>query len=437
MSAQLNYIIEANTGLLLFLAVYKLLLNRETNFGLQRVLLLLGIFASVSFPLIHLQNNQDTSSLSIASIVPSYWLDDVVVGGEAAQGAPGAAFGFLDCVSLIYMVGVAIGGFGVLLQLLRLTCIIHKAKSYRLQDLRIAESGEHKATFSFFHFIFIGKANLLSVNEKQQIIRHESVHARQWHSFDILVLSLLKIFFWFNPLINLYRKTLVQLHEFEADAFAVKNCDVNKYCSLLAKVALQSTDVNLASYFNNTLTIKRIAMIRSIKNKTSLWKIALCMLMIPLSFLLLSCQDQFRNEGEGSDQVSVVDEAATPEGGMQAFYNLMRKNIRYPSEARADHISGNVAVQFVVNEDGSLSDFEILQSPDQILGDEALRILRLSRKWNPAKKSGAAVKHTMVLPIVFELDYPGSERKKEQEKVNIPKNASALSEIVVVGYSIK
>jgi TonB family protein len=293
MTATLNYIIEANLGLLLVLAFYLLFLGNETAFKLLRIFLLTGIFASLIFPLIHIENNQEASPLSIGQVIPSYWLPEVVIGGASAEAVTSeASFNFWKYTSLIYSVGLGVFCLLVLFQLVELFRIIHRSTTYRLQKLRIAESSEDKPTFSFFHFIFIGKADQLSPGEKEQIIRHESVHAQQWHSFDILLVNVLKILFWFNPFIGTYKKIFIPLHEFEADARAVENSDVNKYCSLLAKVALQSADFTLANHFNNSLTVKRIEMMRTIKSNIKRWKLVAVIAMVPLVFFFVACQDQ-------------------------------------------------------------------------------------------------------------------------------------------------
>ncbi|MEX1238784.1 MAG: M56 family metallopeptidase [Cyclobacteriaceae bacterium] len=326
MTATLNYIIEANLGLLLVLAFYLLFLRKETGFKLLRTFLLTGIFASLIFPLIHIENNQEASPLSIGQVIPSYWLPEVVVGGESAEAVNSeASFNFWKYTSLIYSVGLGVFCLLVLFQLVELFRIIHRSTTYPLQKLRIAESSEDKPTFSFFHFIFIGKADQLSPGEKEQIIRHESVHARQWHSFDILLVNVLKVLFWFNPFIGTYKKIFIHLHEFEADARAVENSDVNKYCSLLAKVALQSADFSLANHFNNSLTVKRIEMMRTIKSNIKRWKLVAVIAMVPLVFFFVACQDQV-----GDDIMEIARNSThaliIPEDVQNRFEDLKKEN---------------------------------------------------------------------------------------------------------------
>lgn len=225
----LNYFIEASVGLMLVLACYFMFLRRETNFRFLRWFLLSGIFAALLFPLLHIEPGQQSSTLSIGHVIPSYWLPEVVIGGEATSKAQESSFQFWKYTTMVYLGGLIAVCLVVLFQLNQLMRIIRQSKTYRVHKLRIAESTADKPIFSFFHFIFIGKADKLSQDEKQQIIRHESVHAQQWHSFDILLVNALRIIFWFNPFISTYKKIFIQLHEFEADARAVEHSDINRY----------------------------------------------------------------------------------------------------------------------------------------------------------------------------------------------------------------
>jgi TonB family protein len=296
MNAYLNYILEANIGLIVILVCYQLLLSKETRFQLMRALLLMGIFASLAFPLIHINTSEEPSPLSIGTVIPSYWLPEVVVGDEIAEAPASGAREFWTYASTAYWIGIGVVAIVVLIQLLQLMRIIRGSQTYRLRRLRIAESAEDRSTFSFFNFIFIGNAPQLSCAEKQQIIRHESVHARQWHSFDVLLMNVLSVIFWFNPFLRFYKKIFIQLHEFEADARTVENSDVDKYCSLLARVALKSADLTLANYFHNSLTVKRIEMMRTIKTQMKRWKFVALAAVLPSMFFFVACQDQVEGE---------------------------------------------------------------------------------------------------------------------------------------------
>jgi TonB family protein len=294
MNAYLNYFIESNIGLILFLLAYTLLLRNETDFKSKRVFLITGILTSLTFPLLHIHYN-GTVIPSLSQVIPSYLLPEVIItaNGEkvATYPAENIQSGWFY-LQLLYIAGLTFFLIRFFIQVISLLRTITNSNVNRVGKFKIVEFPEDKPTFSFFNFIIVGQAGLLSAEEKQKIIMHETVHANQLHSFDILLLNVLGIFFWFNPLLKTYKKIFIQLHEFEADARAVENRDVNEYCSLLAKVALQSADFNLANHFNNSLTLKRIEMMKTIKRKIRPWKMLVVAGVIPLAFFIIACQDQ-------------------------------------------------------------------------------------------------------------------------------------------------
>lgn len=297
MNSFLNYMIEANGALALFGLLYFQLTRGETDFRLKRFLLLGGIISSVIFPLIHITSSESPLP-TLSNVIPMVWLPEFQFGGADTQTlATAGTYGKVwTVISAIYITGVCVLFVLFVIQLVRLLILIGNHRLEVHKGVRIAEGTTPHSSFSFFRFIYIGNATSLSPADKERIIAHELVHATQLHSFDILLINILGILFWFNPVLRIYHKTFVQLHEFEADARSVKNHEVNEYCNLLARVALMSADISMANYFNNSLTVKRIEMIRKIKFKLKRWKIAaLCALVLGI-FFVSACQDQVMNE---------------------------------------------------------------------------------------------------------------------------------------------
>ena len=93
----------------------------------------------------------------------------------------------------------------------------------------------------------------------------------------------------------------------------------------------------------------------------------------------------------------------------KAPYNLMKylsDNIRYPDSARKNNITGRVVMQFVVAEDGSITDCHVLHGIGGGCDEEALRVIRNMPRWNPGMHDGRAVRVKFTQPIAFSLaDY--------------------------------
>lgn len=99
-----------------------------------------------------------------------------------------------------------------------------------------------------------------------------------------------------------------------------------------------------------------------------------------------------------------VEEMPSFQGGdIQTFRNWVMGKIRYPSIAQENHISGRVIVQFVIERDGVLTNIRVLQTPDQSLSDEAVRVLKLSPKWKPGRQRNQTVRVMYNLPVDFRI----------------------------------
>jgi periplasmic protein TonB len=109
-------------------------------------------------------------------------------------------------------------------------------------------------------------------------------------------------------------------------------------------------------------------------------------------------------EEEVADEIfTVVEDQPTPKGGMQAFYEYVSKNMKYPAQARRMGVEGRVFVQFVVDKDGTITDVKAVKGIGAGCDEEAVRVLQNAPKWNPGKQRGRSVRVRMVLPITFQL----------------------------------
>ena len=99
-----------------------------------------------------------------------------------------------------------------------------------------------------------------------------------------------------------------------------------------------------------------------------------------------------------------VEEMPSFQGGdLQTFRNWVQGKVRYPQIAQENNISGRVFLMFVVERDGTLTNIQVLQTPDSSLSDEAIRVLKTSPKWKPGKQRNQTVRVKYTLPIDFRI----------------------------------
>ncbi|HAS43590.1 MAG TPA: hypothetical protein DCS93_24130 [Microscillaceae bacterium] len=98
------------------------------------------------------------------------------------------------------------------------------------------------------------------------------------------------------------------------------------------------------------------------------------------------------------------DENATPKNGEKAFYKYINKNLKYPDSAHQTGINDTVIVQCVVEKDGTLSDFRVEKGINKEYNEEAIRVLKSSPRWNPAKQLKKPIRYLASIAIFFKLE---------------------------------
>ena len=106
---------------------------------------------------------------------------------------------------------------------------------------------------------------------------------------------------------------------------------------------------------------------------------------------------------EDAPFVSVEEMPKFQGGDFSQFSKWVQKNCQYPVMAQETGIQGSVLLQLVVEKDGRVSVVEVLNSPDKLLTDEALRVIKKSPKFTPGKQRGVPVRVQFVLPVRFKL----------------------------------
>jgi TonB family protein len=92
-----------------------------------------------------------------------------------------------------------------------------------------------------------------------------------------------------------------------------------------------------------------------------------------------------------------------PENGTMSYRNYLKKNLKYPEEARKHNIQGNVRVEFTVMPDGKLAGFMIKRGLGYGCDEEALRLVQEGPAWKPALANGKKVEKRITVFVPFKL----------------------------------
>lgn len=102
-----------------------------------------------------------------------------------------------------------------------------------------------------------------------------------------------------------------------------------------------------------------------------------------------------------------VEQMPEPEGGIQAFYSWLGKNIKYPQAAKEMGLECNVFVKFVVEKDGSISGVQLQEGTEELCNEAfnqaAIDGIKRAPKWKPGRQAGATVRVYYRMPVFFKL----------------------------------
>lgn len=122
-----------------------------------------------------------------------------------------------------------------------------------------------------------------------------------------------------------------------------------------------------------------------------------------LKYIVNMIFDETDESGDDDEVYGAVDVMPEYFGGVNAMFDFIQKNVKYPESAKKKGIEGRVFVQFVVEKDGSLSSFQVLRGVNDELNDEAIRVLKMMPKWKPGMKDGKPVRVQYTMPFKFQL----------------------------------
>jgi TonB family protein len=114
-----------------------------------------------------------------------------------------------------------------------------------------------------------------------------------------------------------------------------------------------------------------------------------------------------------SEAFTIVEEMPQFPGGIEALKKYVASTLQYPAIALENGITGQVYVNFIVAQDGSITDAKIARRVDPSLDKEALRIVNNMPKWKPGSQAGKNVKVSYSMPIKFNIPEDYHPKSKE------------------------
>lgn len=254
---------------------------------------------------------------------------------------------------------------------------------------------------TFMQYIFVNKITYNLNHIPNEILLHEKTHSKQLHSLDVLIIEIMKIIFWFNPLLYFYKNAIQINHEFIADSYAIKNHSIAKYQSILLEfISFQKNDC-LTSNFNYSITNKRFLMMTKKSNPARILISKLLVIPILLVAIFTFSNHSFAQSEPVLTQLGKDVIAPQFPGGISKFYFYFMRNFKAPDTVQS--VNGKINMTFVIEKDGSLSDIKVLKSNLPKLSSTIIATLKNAPKWIAATKNGVPVRVQYNLPIKIVL----------------------------------
>lgn len=335
-----------------------------------------------------------------------------------------------DWLLLFYFFGVAVLSFNLLAQLSSMIFkIIRNEDKIEDDDGIIVNMNAIIEPCSFFNYIFINPASY-DFDTYEQIIAHEKIHVEKGHTFDLLLAELAVIVLWFNPFIWLFRKEVEKNIEYQTDDLVISNAAAEKesYQMSLLKIATYNKPMTVVTNYNQSLIKQRILKMNSKKStQFSYWKYAF---LVPLVFtLLLVLNKPF--SVVALTPVETIESVETPEVIHSQTVELPAIKPKKKREKKA--ITGQSIAEN--------------QSPDAVILPETALQTDCEKLLNAAKAGNLSQVRKLLtkfnpdcMPYAVEQDYRNMDKVRKSAKRNGKITVDDKKEIILVaidkGYAI-
>jgi TonB family protein len=468
-----TYLAQVSLYWLLLYGCYWLVLRRHTFFAWNRAYLLGSLLGAFALPLVPYPEVAPPvpSVVYEMAALPMETIPVVVVETQhAASLTPidAAPFPWIAVLWIIYALGVVIMAVGLFRHLRQVWALLRQGTCLDMDTYQLYLLDRHHVgigSFSFLNHIVLNHTDY--EHNFDTILSHELAHVRQRHSWDILLVEVLRVLLWFNPVLILYKKSLQQVHEYLADrevcaweATPGAAASRDRYAEFMVSYALGTSVTLLANNFLNPNHLNnRITMLYKKRNsKWSLSKYAAVALLVGCVHITLAFKptillhdrpkndtlsipddnliallereipsagiggtqfgkfipDLFSNEiplksdSEQFDFHLIKDNDQPPSfpGGQEALQQFISQKITYPTSASRANVQGKVLLNFVVSAMGELQNMEVVKTPGFGLKEESLKLLAAMPTWVPGQKEGKKVAMHYNMTLDFQLsDY--------------------------------
>lgn len=254
----IDFFIKYNLVLSVFFIAYKWLFEREKMHQFNRFFLLVGIVTSCILPFIKFD-------FVIASELPVKSFNHAHPFVHETVLKSVNTFDYVNLFWALYLIGCTIFLWRFCKNIYTLNNLVKTHEVVFTNGQKLVLLNDETNPFTFLDYIFVNTNRFKQKNIPAELLVHEAIHVKERHSFDIIMIELVKVVFWFNPVIYYYKQSIALNHEFIVDEQMIKQTSIQKYQHLLLD-AIDNQNHILSSHWNFLLTKSRIMMMTKTSN---------------------------------------------------------------------------------------------------------------------------------------------------------------------------
>ena len=294
------YFIESTFCMGLLYGFYHFFLRNHKILLFNRSYLILSVIISILIPLIDIPID---SKLPFNSVINSITTNTVnFIQGESIPVNSSSQITFQNILVALFISISTCLFIRFVINIYRLTQKIVKNKKVNYHKISLVLVEEKVIPHSFLRYVFIHKSDFEDGRIEKELLIHEEAHCMQYHSIDVILIQLLTIIFWFNPLIWLFKNSILLNHEYLADNKALSGEDLNNYQHILLKILLHNNSNILVSGFKNSFIKNRLDMMtKSFPNNNAILRKLSAISLIIILAITFSCSKENPNTGNLSN----------------------------------------------------------------------------------------------------------------------------------------
>ncbi len=260
---------------------YKLLLENTSLHTAKRFFLLGSLIVSVLIPFITF-----TEYIEVAPVLTETFTQIPYTTIETVEPIAAPTNYVPYILGGIYSLGVLIFGFRFGRNMMRIYTKVRHNQILTKRSIFHVLLKLPVTPHSFFNYIFFSKRDYEAGDIPQEVMIHETAHVEQKHSWDIVFFELLRIVFWFNPLLYFIKHSIKLNHEFLADRTVLnKGAETANYQKILLDYSSQFSVPQMAHAINYSSFKKRFTVMKTKTSKRATWLKGL--LILPLLAVLI------------------------------------------------------------------------------------------------------------------------------------------------------